>query len=294
MKNLLEYIFFVAFSKFFQIFGLKISRRLATLLALIFYYVIPIRKATVIKNLKIAFPEIPEEKIKKISFSVYKSFSIFLIEILVFPKLKEERLQHEVEFTDPELIRNKFDEGKGLIILSAHFGNWEVIPPTIALNVGLTGLTIVKPLRNPYVDKWMNNLRTRFNNKVIPLGLSLRETYKSLKEKKMIGIAADQRGPEEGVRVNFFKTEVPVFSGPAVLSLKTGAPILSLLTVRQADYKYKIFVKEIDKNNLPENYEDKIIELTQRHTSYLESMIKKHPEHWFWMHKKWKHLQTEK
>jgi len=294
MKNKIEYIFFVGLSKIFQLFGLKISRRFAGFVAFIFYYIVQIRKSTVINNLKIAFPDYSESHIKEIAYDVYKSFSIFLVEILVFPKLKREKLEQEAEFSDPELIVSKFNKGKGLIILSAHFGNWEVIPPNISSKVGLAGLTIVKPLRNPYVDKWMNNLRTRFNNEVIPLGLSLRKTYQSLKEKKMIGIAADQRGPEEGAKVQFFNTEIPVFNGPAVLSLKTGAPILSLLAVRQKNYKYKIVVKEIDSKNLPENYENKVIELTQRHTSYLESMIKKHPEQWFWMHKKWKHLKAVK
>jgi KDO2-lipid IV(A) lauroyltransferase len=291
MKNTLEYIFFFLFAKLFQVLGLKISRRLASFVALIFYYIVPIRKSTVIKNLRIAFPEYSNEKIKEISFNVYKSFSIFFIEILVFPKLNNKKIESEIKFSDPDLVIKKFNEGKGLIILSAHFGNWELIPPAIGARLGINGLTIVKPLRNPYVDKWMNHLRTRFGNEVIPLGISLRKTYQSLKEKKMIGIAADQRGPEEGVKVKFFNTEVPVYGGPSVLSLKTGAPILSLLAVRQEDYKYKIIVKEIDKNSLSENFDDSVIELTQRHTLHLENMIKKYPEQWFWMHKKWKHLQ---
>jgi KDO2-lipid IV(A) lauroyltransferase len=294
MKNILEYIFFFLFAKLFQVLGLKISRRLASLVALIFYYIVPIRKSTVIENLKIAFPEYSNEKIKEISFNVYKSFSIFFIEILVFPKINCKKIEAELEFSDPDLVIKKFHEGKGLIILSAHFGNWELIPPAIGARLGINGLTIVKPLRNPFVDKWMNNLRTRFGNEVIPLGISLRKTYQSLKEKKMIGIAADQRGPEEGVKVKFFNTEVPVYSGPSVLSLKTGAPILSLLTVRQKDFRYKIFVKEIDKNDLSENFDDSVVELTQRHTLHLENMIKKYPEQWFWMHKKWKHLQSAK
>jgi KDO2-lipid IV(A) lauroyltransferase len=294
MKNTLEYIFFFFFAKLFQVLGLKISRRLASLVALIFYYIVPIRKSTVIENLKIAFPEYSNEKIKKISFNVYKSFSIFLIEILVFPKINCKKIEAELEFSDPDLVIKKFNEGKGLIILSAHFGNWELIPPAIGARLGINGLTIVKPLRNPFVDKWMNNLRTRFGNEVIPLGISLRKTYQSLKEKKMIGIAADQRGPEEGVKVKFFNTEVPVYSGPSVLSLKTGAPILSLLTVRQKDFRYKIFVKEIDRNDLSKNFDDSVVELTQRHTLHLEKMITKYPEQWFWMHKKWKHLQSAK
>jgi KDO2-lipid IV(A) lauroyltransferase len=110
----------------------------------------------------------------------------------------------------------------------------------------------------------------------------------------MIGIAADQRGPDEGVKVNFFNTEVPVFSGPSVLSLKTGAPILSLLAVREKNYNYKILVKEIDSEGLPEKYDESVVELTQRHTLHLEEIIRKYPEQWFWMHKKWKNLQLTK
>jgi KDO2-lipid IV(A) lauroyltransferase len=294
VKNKLEYIFFYLFAKIFQLLGLKFSRRLASVVALIFFYLVPIRKSTVISNLAIAFPYLSEEKIKNISFKVYKSFSIFLIEILVFPKYQSKIFDNELEFSEPDLVINKFNEGKGLIILSAHFGNWELIPPAIGVRLRLNGLTIVKPLRNPYVDKWMNNLRRRFGNEVIPLGISLRKTYQALKEKKMIGIAADQRGPEEGVKVKFFNTEVPVYGGPSVLSLKTGAPILSLLAVRQNDFKYKIIVKEIDKSDLPENFDDAVVELTQRHTKHLENMIRKYPEQWFWMHKKWKHLQLMK
>jgi KDO2-lipid IV(A) lauroyltransferase len=274
--------------------GLDISRKLSLLVALIFYYIVPVRKSTVIDNLKIAFPGFTKEKIKEISFDVYKSFSIFFIEILVFPRLKRDKIKAELEFSDPDLVIKKFNEGKGLIILSAHFGNWELIPPAIGVQLGLTGHTIVKPLRNPHVDKWMNNLRRRFGNKVIPLGISLRRTYQCLKEKKMIGIAADQRGPEEGVKVRFFNTEVPVYSGPSVLSLKTGAPILSLLAVRQKNYKYKILVKEIDTKGLPEKFDESVVELTQRHTLHLEEIIRKYPEQWFWMHKKWKNLQLTK
>ena len=97
MKNILEYIFFFLFAKLFQVLGLKISRRLALLVALIFYYIVPIRKSTVIKNLRIAFPEYSNEKIKEISFNVYKSFSLFFIEILVFPKLNNKKIEYEIQ-----------------------------------------------------------------------------------------------------------------------------------------------------------------------------------------------------
>jgi KDO2-lipid IV(A) lauroyltransferase len=288
MKNKLEYFLFVLFSKIFLLLGLDISRKTSTLIAFIFFYFIPIRKKIVKGNLSIAFPQLNHSLIKKLAFKVYKSAAIFLIELLYLPKTNPQQILDVVEYENKDLMHKRYNEGKGVIILSAHFGNWELIPTTMPAKLGLPMSTIVKPLRNPYVDKWINDLRTTFNGEVVPLGISIRKTYQALKEKKIIGIAADQRGPKEGVKVKFFGTEIPVYSGPAVLSLKTGAPILFLITVRQKNYKYKIEVKEIDQNDLPANEEERIIELTQRHTSYLEEMIREYPEQWFWMHKKWK------
>lgn len=288
MKNKLEYFLFVSFSKIFLLLGLNNSRKVSALVAFIFFYFIPIRKKIVIGNLAIAFPQLNYSQIKRLAFRVYKNAAIFLIELLCLPKIEPQQILDTVLYENQELMHKRYNEGKGVILLSAHFGNWELIPTTMPAKLGLPMSTIVKPLRNPYVDKWMNDFRKKFNGEVVPLGISIRKTYEALKQKKIIGIAADQRGPKEGVKVKFFGTEIPVYTGPAVLSLKTGAPILFLITVRQKNYKYKIEVKEIDQANLPVNKEERIRELTQRHTSYLEEIIKMYPEQWFWMHKKWK------
>jgi KDO2-lipid IV(A) lauroyltransferase len=148
---------------------------------------------------------------------------------------------------------------------------------------------IVKPLRNTLVYEWMNKYRTRFGNEVVPLGISIRKTYQTLKEKKITAMVADQRGPREGVKVNFFNREVSVYTGPAALALKTGAPIIYGIPVRDKNYKYRTELVEISQNDLPDDEEGKIKELSQRHTSYLEKIIRENPEQWLWMHKRWKY-----
>jgi len=102
-------------------------------------------------------------------------------------------------------------------------------------------------------------------------------------------MVADQRGPREGVKVKFFNKDVSVYTGPAALALKTKAPILYGISVRQKDYKYKTELVEISKDNLPDDDEEKIIELSQRHTAYLEKVIRENPEQWLWMHDRWKY-----
>lgn len=289
MKNRLEYIVFLVFSSLFRILGLNLSRKFSALLAVLFFYFIPIRKNVVIQNLGIAFPEKNSAEIKKLALRVYKSFAITLIEIMYLPFIEKQQLIDSVECKNSKLIVDKFNEGKGVILLSAHFGNWEFIAMSVAAQIGLPFSVIVKPLRNTLVYEWMNKNRTRFGNEIVPLGISIRKTYQTLKEKKITAMVADQRGPREGVKVKFFNREVSVYSGPAALAVKTGAPIIYGIPVRDKKYKYKAELVEISQKNLPEDEEEKIKELSQRHTSYLEKIIRENPEQWLWMHKRWKY-----
>ena len=289
MKNISEYILFIGLSYFTRLIGLNLSRRFSYIIAFLFYYFIPIRKKTVLENLTNAFPEYPEQKIKKIAFESYKSFSIALVEILYMPYMNKEEIKEIVSCSNSDLITKRFNEKNGVILLSAHFGNWEYVAASVSVRVNIPFKVIVKSQRNPYVTHWLNKARTRWLNEVVPLGISIRQIYKELKEKNIVAMIADQRGPAEGMRVNFFGRKVSVYPGPAILSLKTNAPIIYGINVRQPNFKYKTFLYEVDRDNLPENEDEKIVELSQRHASYLEGVIRENPGQWLWMHKLWKY-----
>ena len=289
MKNIIEYILFLGLSFFSRLIGLNLSRRFSFCIAFLFYYFIPIRKKTVFENLTNAFPEYSKEKIKKIAFGSYKSFSIALMEILYMPYMSKSEIKEIVYCSNPDLITKRFNERNGVILLSAHYGNWEYVAASVSVQVDIPFKVIVKSQRNPYVTKWLNNARTKWTNEIVPLGISIRQIYKELKEKNIVAMVADQRGPAEGIRVNFFGRKVSIYPGPAILSLKTNAPIIYGINVRQPDFQYKTYLYEIDKKNLPENEEEKIVELSQRHASYLEKLIRENPAQWLWMHKLWKY-----
>ena len=289
MKDRFEYIFFIGFSYLFRLLRLRLSRKFSTVLAFIFFYVIPIRKKTTIDNLTKAFPEYSPQMIKKISFNSYKSFAVVLIEILSLPCISKKKIKELVKFEEVENVKNKYNEGKGVILLAAHFGNWEYSGIAGGLVFGHPFSIIVKPQRNNLVSEWLNKMRTKWGNEVIPLGISIRQVYKALKDGKIVAMAADQRGSAEGIRVNFFGRKASVYPGPAMLSLKTGAPLFCGISIRQPDYSYVTKFVEVDLNNLPESEEDKVIEISQRLTDYLENIIREHPEQWLWMHKRWKY-----
>ena len=289
MKNKIEYIILLFFSWIFQLLGLKLSRKLSFGLAALFYYFIPIRKTTVLDNLKNAFPDYSENKIRRIAFGNYKSFAITLVEILSLPGTSKKDIEKKVNCKNPDLIIDRYNSNSGVILLSAHFGNWEYMAISMGVKLNIPLATLAKEQRNPYVTKWMNRERTKWNNTVVPLGISIRQIYQTLKNKQIVAMVADQRGSEEGAKIDFFGRNISVHTGPAALSLKTGSPILYALSVRQKDYTYDTTFTEISKDNLTGSTEEKIIQLSQRHMSYLEDYVRKYPEQWLWMHKRWRH-----
>ena len=289
MKNILEYILFLTLSFFCRIIGLKLSRKISSIIAFFFFYILPIRKEVVFDNLNHAFPTLSSEQIKKIAYGSYKNFAITLVEILYLPRITEEQIIKEVSFQNIDLIGEKEKEKNGVILLSGHFGNWEYGAISAGVQLNKKFSVVVKPQRNPFVNGWLNKVRTKWTNEVVPIGISIRNIYSVLLNKGIVAMVADQRGPEESIKLEFFGRKTSVYTGPAILSLKMNTPIVYGIVVRQHDYTYKVNIEEISRENLPEDYEEKVKVLSDRMLKYLEVIIRKNPEQWFWMHKRWKH-----
>jgi len=289
VKNIFEYILFLSLSFLCRILGLKLSRKFSSVIALFFFYIIPIRKDVVFDNLEHAFPDYSKEKIKSIAYGSYKNFAITLVEILYLPWTSDLQIKKVVQFDHLDLVEKKEKENNGVILLSAHFGNWEYLAISGGVQLNKKFSVIVKSQRNPYVNDWMNRARTRWTNKVVPLGVSIRNIYSELLNKGIVALVADQRGPEESIKLEFFGRKTSVYTGPAILSLKINAPIICGIAVRQPDYSYKAEIIEISKENLPCDYDEKVKMLSERMLKYLEKIIREYPEQWFWMHKRWKH-----
>lgn len=289
MQNILEYILFLILAGIVRLFGINVSRRLSIIIALFFFYVIPIRKQVTLANLRKAFPDLNDKKIRKIAFGSYKNFSITLVEILAIPSMTREQIEKAIDCPERNIVKKRFEENNGLIVLSGHFGNWEYIALSVSAQINIPFHVVVKSQRNPFVNDFLNRCRTRWINKVIPLGASIRQVYAELSSKHIVAMVADQRGPENGMRVNFFGMSSSIYPGPAQLALKTRAPILFGITVRQSDYSYKGYLHEISFTDLPEDKEMQIQEVSRRHIELLEFYIRKHPEHWLWMHNIWKY-----
>lgn len=287
MKNRLEYFLLNFLSFVISRFSFYFARKIAKVLSLIFFYFIPIRKKIVKKNLKIAFPYLKDDELNRLIKRIYLNLCLVLVEILYLPYLKKEQIEELVK-VNSELVTDELSKNKGLIFVSAHFGNWELMAIASALKINKTYSIVIKPLRNPYVDDYINQWRTKFGNRIVPLGISIKNIFRELKEKRIVALLADQRASINSMEMEFFGKKTHVYEGPAVLSIKTGAPLIFAIAIRQPDYSYLI---ELVKIPVPDIEDDnqKVYEITKNYIQLLEDYIRRYPDQWFWFHNRWKH-----
>ncbi|MDD8018570.1 MAG: lysophospholipid acyltransferase family protein [Bacteroidota bacterium] len=292
MRNFLEYVILLPFRAMIFILPLRVVQFLGKLLGTFVFYIVPIRKTLTLSNLRHAFPEKSEFEIQSIARASYQNLFATFLEIFWLPRLTQKKIKQCVSASNVSVIDELMTEQKGVLILSGHFGNWELVALAYAVLCAHPLLLIVQKQRNRYVDALMNKMRTMFGNDVIVMEQSPREVLKRLHENKGVALLADQSGPEGGLFVNYFGRPASTHQGPAVFALRTGAPMMMGFMVRQPHGKFFIEVEKISYTGIGETEEDKIRAITERHVQMLEKYVRKYPDQWLWMHKRWKHTDT--
>jgi KDO2-lipid IV(A) lauroyltransferase len=248
------------------------------------------RKKVALQNLRNAFPDKLNNELHKIASDSFKSVAITFLELLWSPRLSREQILQRVIIDESELLSIAKYSKRGVIYLTAHYGNWEMTTQSIAIASDAPLYVIVKTQSNILVDNKITKWRTQFGAKIIPMGLAVREIIRSLQNNNAVFLAADQTAPQESISVEFFGRNVPTFQGPAVFCLKSGAPIVLVMTVRQPDGRYKLIMEKVPSEDLEKYSESNVLELTRRQVKMTEEIIRRNPEQWMWMHKRWKHV----
>jgi len=180
------------------------------------------------------------------------------------------------------------ENGRGVFLLTGHFGNWELMSAAISLRFG--GLSIVaRPFDFEPLDRLMSNLRTRFGTELIPKQRAMRKLMRAIRQNKMVGILLDQNVDwYDGVFINFLGRRACTNKGLALMALKTGAPVIPVFSVRQKDGRYCIvFEDEVRLKRSGDKTRD-VEENTALFTGAIEDYIRQYPDHWFWFHMRWK------
>jgi KDO2-lipid IV(A) lauroyltransferase len=213
--------------------------------------------------------------------------------MLWYPNFSKTGIKQRVHIENIELLQQLQEKKKGIIFLTAHYGSWELATQAITVYSDAPVYTIAKPQSNLLVDRIITRWRELFGLKIVAMGISVREILRTLQEGGIVALAADQSAPKESVTVNFFGRNVPTFQGPAIFSLKTGAPIILGCTVRQENGNYTMRFVHVPSDDLGGVSDENILELTRRQVQMTEVIIRQNPEQWMWMHKRWKHVQDQ-
>ena len=240
-------------------------------------------------NLQLALPQLDDNARAQIERGTFRNLGRALGEAAQFPKLNRDNIASVVVYEGLENYLHAVAQKRGVILLTGHIGAWELSVYAHSI-YGYPMSFLARRVDNPLVERLAENNRSRFGNRSIDKKGSLREVLKTLKAGGVVGILADLNSSrEEGVFVDFFGLPACTTAGVATLALRTGAVVLPgyILWDEQQKIHRLCFEPEIETINTGNQKED-IVTNTARYTKVLENVIRRHPDQWLWIHRRWR------
>ena len=232
---------------------------------------------------------VSDERAKQIAADSLHRFGRMVIEVMRFPLLNEKTIHEQVQVEGLEYLEAAYAEGKGVIMATGHYGNWELLGATVALH-GYPMLSITRKQNNSHMDKAINEFREMVGQQVTyNRGKhGLLAISRMLKEKNLLGVLFDQDTNDDGVELDLFGKRSVIPMGAAALSRIYGSPILPIFMHNNDDgtccakiYPPLYTPKTGDKQR-------DFYQVTRKLVDILEMEIINHPEMWFWVHDRWK------
>ena len=281
--HLLSYIAIRLTSAILSFLPLNFSYSLARGVGNVAFRVLRYRRQVVMDNLHIAFGrEMDDTRLAEIGAESYRQIAMTFYELLISPKLLD-RIQNILEPQHSALIQRLLQEGKGLVTVSGHLGNWELQGAAAASAMTEPFTVTAVQQSNPYIDRFITRRRNQMGMQVAGSKAAMKLLLRSLKNKQAIGLVADQNAGMDAVFVDFFGKIAATHPGPAQLALKFGAPMVVGAAIRIGPGKFKILAQQVEIKE-----DDTVESLTQRHVKILEGFIRQYPEQYFWLHRRWK------
>lgn len=258
-----------------------------------FYHLIPFRRRIVMDNLRRVFGEtLSQDEIMAMAQSYWAHYARFFIEWGLSPFRSKARKKSMVRVENIESPLNAHRQGRGILLLTAHFGNWEVATVSgIGQYPQFKGL--LHFVRRPLKPKWVNDFITRRFRRAgfgtVSHSGSLDQILNLLETGKLVVFVFDQHaGGRDGVVVDFCGHPAATFKSLAILALNTGAPVIPTSTWREPDGSHVLRFED----PLPRLHHDKVGEEirlnTRSYNEAIEKMLMRHPDQWIWMHRRWK------
>ena len=251
-----------------------ISQNIASVL----YHYIPKRKNVAIKNIQTAFPKCSDIWVANTLKKCYKFFAYNFIQFLALPKSTD---SIKIQINGQTALDNAIEQGKGVILISSHFGPWEILGHWLGVNnYQLRG--VAHKQKNKGANRFFEEKRQLSGIKHIYRKVGMDVFYNILEEKKILGLVSDQDAKNKGIFINFFNKPASTHKGAAIFHLNTNAPMIYGICIQTGFQEYKIELIPIT------SVKNTIKDIIQEYTLTLERIIQKYPEQYFWFHNRWK------
>ena len=246
------------------------------------------RNRVIMENLRHSFPELSEGERLKIRNRFYRHFCDLIFETLKVVTISHKEIKKRVVLHNLELMDKYHQEGRDVIAVVAHYCNWEWLT-SFNLHLKAQGCEVYHPLKNPYMDRFMLQLRSRFLNRNFTMDATLREVLKMKKanQRYALGLIADQSPAKVKIqyRTVFLNQNTAIHMGPEkmAVALNDAVVYFKMEKIKRGYYHVTIVpICEHPKQTAPH-------EITEAHVRILEQIIRKQPEYWLWSHKRWKY-----
>jgi len=289
--NGLEYAIYRAATGGFAALPRPTAIRAGAALGSLIAHLLRPQRAVALFNLALAFPEKSDAERADILRRSCRNLGRMGAEFCHLPSLTRETVGRYVGFEDRTAWERAMAaaQERGAVILTGHFGNWELFAYAQAL-LGRPITLVHRPMNNPLVDDAIVRMRTRAGTRSLAKKAAAREVIRALHEHQMIAIPADQNQTRRyGVFVDFFGRPACTTPGPARLAMLARAPVFPAFLVREGESERHriVILPEVEMQRSGKREAD-IVANTQRCTAVVEEMIRRHPDHWIWFHRRWK------
>jgi lauroyl/myristoyl acyltransferase len=234
-------------------------------------------------NLKAIFPDKSDRELRKIRIRMFRNFAKYLVDFFRFPIIDEKYVNRYVTVKNKQYIEQALAKKKGVVMLTAHLGNWE-LGGLVFGALGYPFWAVALPHKNKKINDFFNDRRESKGVHVIQFGKAARMCLSLLKENKMVALVGDKDySNEAGVVVDFFGRKTYLPKGPAGFALKTGALILPGFMIRNPDDTYTLHMEK----PIESNGGDTIETLTLKYAAIMERYIKQYPQQWYMFRQFW-------
>lgn len=246
------------------------------------------RESVALANMEVAFPDSDPAWRRKNLSKVYLHFSSILSEYLVAQNEPAKVLDWFIECRGKDYLDRQLLSRKGAVLLMSHFGNWELMAAWLVQN----GFPVYGVIQNPSdtgLAELIDRYRKNIGGKPIPKRFMLREPVKRLREGNMVVVAGDQNwGGRGALRIPFFGKDCGTAGGPAGFALIAEVPLVPVAAFRLAPFRYRMEIGPPIEEPSYGTREEKVLEMTIAANQWTESIIKRAPEQWLWMHRRWR------